>query len=130
MAERVVHLGQWITGNWTLLIAIPTPEIKLPVIRPVFQTTSAWPFNGWVGAIAVVESPHVIDRTFVRTEGTNTVRAFLVVAGSFRVLHQEASAVPVIVVAAIDAGPVMSWDHEIGRIVGAGGERKGIGEYV
>jgi hypothetical protein len=59
-------------------------------------------------AIAVFESPHITDMTFVRTEGTDTVRAFLVVAGSFRVLDQEASVVPVIAVAAIDAGPVMS----------------------
>ena len=70
--------------------------------------------EGWKGAgieqaifaIAVVESPHVTDRTLVRAEETDTVRAFLVVAGSFRVLDQEASAVPVIAVAAIDAGPV------------------------
>jgi len=57
-------------------------------------------------AIAVVESPHVTGRTLVQTEETDTVRAFLVVAGSFRVLDQEASAVLVIAVAAIDAGPV------------------------
>lgn len=91
-----------------MLTALPTPEVKLLVIRLVFQTASAWPFDGRVGTIAVVESPHVTDRTFVRTEGTEAVRAFLVVAGSFRVLHQEASAVPVVAVAAIDAGPVMS----------------------